>query len=399
MFKFREYDIRDFKFSILITIILLNVMGGYLMQYLTKAEEKHFEKQLLGLLVGMAITAAVSIIDYHFICKLYIVMYVFNMVLLAMVKFSKFGAYHYKAKRWLRFPDASVTSTEAWLEIQPSELSKIIMILFIAKFFIVVQKHINKWYTIVIIGILAVTPIVFIFDQPDLSSSMVLLLTFLVMLFATGLTYKVVIPSIAIGVPSIVGLLWYVQQPFQKLLKKEYQIRRIMVFLHPELDTSDLMWQQDNAGLAIRSGGMVGKLFSTGADKLECNIVPGIESDFIFAAIAEGYGFVGCCLLFALYMYLVFNIVKIAKNAKDKLGTYIAIGAATMFMIQFFFNIGVATSLLPNTGIPLPFVSSGLSSLLSNLLIIGIVLNIGMQQRDVVKEDEDDMGGIHFKET
>lgn len=380
MFKFKEYDFKRYKFSILFIIIILVCIGSYLMQYLQKASEKHFEKQLIGLAIGLVITFIVSLIDYHFICKFFIPMYLFNLFLLAMVKYSKFGAKQYDAKRWLRFPNGSVTSAEATLQIQPTELSKIIFILFIAKFFDLMYKSINKWYVIIISCILVMIPVYFIFDQPDLSTSIVMITTFLIMLFIAGLSYKILSIGVLIGIPAVLGLYWYIQQPFQKLLQP-YQINRILAIQDPEQYTENLMWQQDNAAKAIKSGGIIGRIFTEDIIQLDSGHIAAAESDFIFAAIAEGFGFIGSCLIILLFAYMVFKFLMIAKNAKDRLGTYIAVGIAVLIMIQFFINIGVVTSLLPNTGIPLPFVSSGLSALLINMLMIGIILNVDMQHK------------------
>lgn len=387
MIKLNEYDLKNYRFSILFVIAILNFIGSYLMQFLQNEENKHFEKQMLGLAAGLIVTVIVSLIDYHFICKFFIPLYIINLVFLAMVKYSIFGAKHFDAQRWLRFPNGSVESKYMWFEIQPSELAKVILILVLAKIFELAHLSINKWYVIMITSILVLIPIYFIFDQPDLSTSMVVIIIYLIMLYMAGISYKLIIIACSIGIPTLIGLFWYIQQPFQKLLQP-YQLKRIFALNNPELHADDLMWQQNNAAIAIRSGGMIGKIFTTGVDTLECKSVPAIESDFIFAAIAEGFGFIGCCVVLLLYAYLTFRFLVIAKNAKDRLGTYIATGAATMITMQFFFNVGVATSLLPNTGIPLPFISSGLSSLFSTLLLMGIVLNIDLQHKKAVEKND-----------
>ncbi len=377
MFKFKEYDFKHYKVSILVIILFLGSIGSYLIQYLQDSGEQQFEKQIIGLLAGALIAFFVSLFDYHFICKFFGLLYLLNLILLVAVQYSPFGAYHYEAKRWLRFPNGQVPSTEAIFEFQPSELTKIILILFFAKFFDLMYRQINKWYVIVISAILAGIPLLLIFKQPDLSTTIVLGCTYIAILYATGLSYKIIVPSLAIGLPLIIALYWYVQQPFQGLLT-EYQQNRILSIKYPELYPKE-MWQQNNAAKAIKSGGMLGKIFTEHISKLECKIISAIESDFIFTAIAEGFGFVGCCIVILLFLLLIMKCFGIAKRAKDRLGKLIAIGVATLIMTQVFVNIGVVTSILPNTGIPLPFVSSGLSALLSNMLMIGILLNVSLQ--------------------
>lgn len=375
--RFKEYDFKHYKVSVLVIILLLGSIGSYLIQYLQESGERQFEKQMVGLIAGICIAVVVSMFDYHFICKLFVVIYLLNFVLLAAVQYSRFGASHFQAQRWLRFPSGDVLSTEAWFEFQPSELTKIIMILFLAKFFDLMYRQINKWYVILISAVLTGIPLLMIFKQPDLSTTIVLGFTYLAILYATGLSYKIIVPSLAIGLPAVYALYWYVQQPFQVLLTK-YQQNRILSIKYPDLYPNE-MWQQSNAAKAIRSGGMLGKVFTEHISKLDCKIISAIESDFIFAAIAEGFGFLGCCIVILLFCILVIKCFGIARRAKDQLGRFIAIGIATLIMMQVSVNIGVVTSLLPNTGIPLPFVSSGLSALLSNMLMIGVLLNISLQ--------------------
>lgn len=379
MFKFKEYDFKHYQVSILIIIVCLCGIGSYLIQYLQDFGERQFEKQIFGLLAGLLIAFFVSLFDYHFICKLFIPLYLLNLFLLLAVKYSVFGARHYQAKRWLRFPNGQVSSTEAIFEFQPSELTKIILILVFAKFFDLMYRQINKWYVIVISALLAGIPLLLIFEQPDLSTTIVLGCMYLIILYATGLSYKIIVPALAVGLPLVGALYWYVQQPFQGLLE-EYQQNRILSIKYPELFPKE-MWQQNNAAKAIKSGGMLGKIFTGTIDKLECKFLSAIESDFIFTAIAEGFGFVGCCIVLFLFFLLIMKCFRIAKRAKDRLGKLIAIGVAAVIMTQVFVNIGVVTSLLPNTGIPLPFVSSGLSAFLSNMLMIGVLLNVSLQAR------------------
>lgn len=379
MFKFKEYDYKHYKFSILFVVLLLGGIGSYVMQYVQEAGESHFERQVAVLFVGIVMAAFISLFDYHFICKFFIPLYLFNMLMLLAVKFSIFGGSHFKAKRWLRFPNGKIESTEAWFEIQPSELSKIILILFTAKLLDLLQKRINKWYVIVITGILVIIPVLFIFIQPDLSTSIVIGITFVIMVFVAGISYKIVIPALIVGIPSVMALYWYIQQPFQKLIDP-YQQDRILAIKYPD-SYPDLMWQQDNAAKAIKSGGMIGRIMTENIEKLGCSGIAAIESDFIFAPIAEGFGFIGCCIVLLLFGFFIYKCLLIAKNSRDKLGTVIAAGIATQVMMQVFVNVGVVTSILPNTGIPLPFVSSGRSAMLSFMIMIGILLNIDMQHK------------------
>ena len=185
-------------------------------------------------------------------------------------------------------------------------------------------------------------------------------------------------PVAAIVIPVIGFLFWYIQQPNQKLLKG-YQLERITGWLNPENQGLGVMYQQNNSVVAIGSGKLYGKLLEGTDTARNYTSVDVTESDFIWTPIGEEFGFIGCMIVLLLLSVIVIKCFIAAKKARDYLGMMIAIGIGVMFCFQTFFNIGVATSLLPNTGLPLPFLSNGLTSLLSNMMAIGILLNIGIQ--------------------
>ena len=146
------------------------------------------------------------------------------------------------------------------------------------------------------------------------------------------------------------------------------------------------MYQQLNSVQAIGAGKLYGKLLSEGTSSVRgYNSVGVRESDFIWSIVGEEFGFLGCCLIILLLFVVIVMCLLVAKKAKDRLGRLIAIGISAMFMFQVFANIGVATMILPNTGLPLPFISYGLSSLVSAMIAVGIVLNIGLQQKNSVR--------------
>ena len=161
---------------------------------------------------------------------------------------------------------------------------------------------------------------------------------------------------------------------------KPYQLERITGFLNPESEALGIMYQQNNSVLSIASGKLYGKRLMEGAsESRNYNTVDVIESDFIWTPISEEFGFIGCMVVLALLSIIIIKCFITAKRARDYMGMMIAIGIGSMFCFQIFFNIGVATSILPNTGLPLPFLSNGLSSLLSNMMAIGILINIRIQ--------------------
>lgn len=376
IFNVKAYNFKYYNISVLFTVFILSFIGLTVIEVLQDPADKLYERQIFGLAVGIIAALVVSLIDYHFICKFYILLYLVNMALLVATKL--FGKSYHDAQRWLVIPKIN-------LQVQPSEFSKILLILFLATLLNKYRKKIDKIYFLAIACILIAVPLLFILEQPDLSTTIALLLVFASMIFLSGLTYKIIIPLIIIVIPACAGLWWYIQQDFQMLLKP-YQQKRILALKNPEL-YPDLMWQQENAAKAIKAGGLTGKFMTEGTDaSMLCQKLPAIESDFIFTAISEAYGFIGGCVVVALLAFFVIRAFRIASRASDYLGMLIAGGIGSMIAVQTVINVCVNTSLFPNTGIPLPFISSGLSSLLGNYIMVGVLMNVSLQARNKKKE-------------
>ena len=196
-------------------------------------------------------------------------------------------------------------------------------------------------------------------------------------------THKV-LNSIDYGVPLLAIFLWYVQTPGQVLLEP-HQVARIMSFLHPENYADSTALQTSNTSMAIGSGGLFGKGFGSNTisnvSASDVNLVSENQTDFIFSVIGEEFGFVGCVVLIIVFACLVYQCMNVAKKSGNLIGTYVAVGVACYMGFQSFINIAVATGTMPNTGQPLPFISYGLSSLMSASIAIGMVLNIYLQRK------------------
>lgn len=368
MFSFKQYDFKKYNYTLLFVVLVLCSIGAFMI-YLVQPSD--FKKQIFGVTLGFMIAIFVSLIDYHFIGRFYIVWYIINLGLLVATRL--FGPVIENTRRWIKIGP---------VQFQTSEISKVILIIFLAKFFVLAKEKVNKWWMILLSIVFTAIPTFLILKQPDLSSSMVSMFIFIVMIFVAGLSYKIIFPILAVGIPLAAAVFWYVQQPFQKLLT-EYQQNRVLSILNPN-QHGDLMYQQNNSISAIRAGGLYGKLFNSEASSYRAyNSVPVRESDFIFSVIGEEFGFIGCCIFFGLFALLIFKCLKVARNAPDRLGMLIATGVSAMFMFQVFVNIGVATSILPNTGLPLPFISSGLSSLVGSMIGVGLLLNICICRKKV----------------
>lgn len=369
MFNFKRYEYKNFSYSMLGAVLLLCAIGVFC---LFKSDGFFMaRRQIFGILLGFVVVALVSLVDYHFIIKLAPVSYAFGVLLLLLVKFTSFGEDHTTgAFRWL---DLKV------IEIQPSELVKVIMILVMAAFFSKFQRKMDKWYVFIASAIIMGIPTFLVLIQTDLSSSMVFMFIFIIMTLMAGLSMKIAGLTIMVVMPTLVFLFWYVQQPFQVLLTKVQQ-NRILSYLHPEEAVSSGRFQQIQSVRAIASGGVTGKAILNDPSLIKrYDDVYVNESDFIFSVIGEELGLIGSVFVIALFSFIVFKCIVISKNAADMSGKLIAIGVSAMLMFQTFVNIGVATEILPNTGLPLPFLSYGLSSLISNLLAIGLVFNVNLQ--------------------
>ncbi len=385
IFNFREYKLRTLSLNVFMIVYVLGILGAYLIKILQDADENLYQKQVYALIGGAVAILFISLVDYHFVAKMYILFYLLNMGLLLICRFRNtlpiYGWSHYDARRWIKIGgDPSLGADNPGFEFMPSEITKVALIICLAKYFDLCYKKIKKiWVLLGAIALMGI-PIFMIFMQPDLSTTICLTMVFAVMVFASGVPYKFIFSIAAILIPIGAGLIWYVIQDYQVLLK-DWQRKRVLAAIHPE-DYPELTYQQDNAKLAIQSGGTIGKMLSGDTGPRGTRFVPVKESDFIFSAVAEEFGFIGSVAVILLYFLMIIFIIRIAKRARDYLGMMVALGIGALISIQVFINIGVVTSLLPNTGIPLPFMSSGLSSLLINLMLIGVLMNISMQPKD-----------------
>ena len=375
--KLQEYDFRKFDIGMLIATIILGAAGAYLLRVIpgVKNPELAYLKQLLGVFFGVCLAIFVAMFDYHFVAKFFIPLYFINLVFLFMVKYTKFGMGVYGTKRWLGIEDV--------FSFQPSELTKVIMIIVMAKMFDLLKERLHKFSTLLIVGVIMGIPTFLVLIQTDLSTAIVLFGSFVVMVFASGYSMKIIAVVVAIAAPCAYGLFWYILQPDNLLIEHKImrpdQQKRILSVLNPDAaEYSDLLYQQENAVEAMSSGGLMGKTLTGDTGVRGTAYVPVVESDFIFTGIGEEFGFLGAAIVILLFTFLVFRIMLIARRATDIMGKVIATGAAAIIMLQTFINIGVVSMLLPNTGIPLPFVSNGLSSVVGCYSMLGLVLNIAI---------------------
>ena len=369
--RFEDYNIRNYQFGLVIFVTILSVFGAFMVG---SARAGLFERQLMGVAIGFVAMIIVSLIDYKVVLKYSWFFFVASTLLLAIVLL--FGVEVNGARRWLRIG----SEANPILQFQPSDIAQIVIIIFFAYFFMRFQRSINKLRTILASGILLGPSLFFIYRQPNLSNAITLVIVFCLMLFMAGLSYKIIGLVAAVVIPLFVVFLLIVVQPNQTLLA-DYQQDRILAWLNPEDFAQTDAYQQLNSVMAIGSGQLTGKGFNNDAPTSlkNSNLVPEPHNDFIFAIVGEELGFIGCSIVIILLLLIVLTCLLIGIRANDLAGRLICGGMAALIAIQAFINIGVATFMIPNTGISLPFVSYGLTSIISLYIGIGFVLNVGLQ--------------------
>lgn len=367
---FKKYRLKNFNFLLVLLVVSLNTIG---VLAIGSAEKSVQGKQIFGMVLGIILMLVIAFIDYSILLKFYWIGYLLMVASLVLVWL--FGDTVNGAKRWL---DLQI------FQFQPSDLAKILLILFYAQFIMKYKERLNTFRTLFLIVLFAVPPVLLVYKQPDLSTTILLGIMLCVILFVGGISWRIIIGALAVAVPSLLIFLSIVMQEGQSLLS-EYQRNRVMAFFDPEAYAETIAYQQLNSVIAIGSGQLWGKGLNNNVitSVKNGNFLPEPQTDFIFAVIGEELGFIGSAAVILLIILIAICCVSVARSAKDTAGMIIASSVGALIGIQGFMNIAVATLLMPNTGLTLPFVSYGLSSLVSLYIGIGFVLNIGLQRRSM----------------
>lgn len=365
---FTSCHLRDYNYRIVLYIVIL---AGISMVSIYQISPQLMIRQGIGFCVGFTLNITFSLISYNFIAKRCWILYIINIGILSVLLLI--GTPVNGSVRWFSIGGLGT--------IQPSEFTKIFMVIFTASFFGKEHLRIQKAGCIFGASILYALPLVLILAQPDLSTVLILTAIFIIILFDAGLDRRVIIAALILIIPICIIFIWYVMQPGQVLLH-DYQKQRLLTFLNPSENLSGGYAQQYYSLIAIGSGQLTGQQFKSNisTSMINGNYISEPQTDFIFAVIGEQFGFVGSAVTILLILAIVFECLYIGRHASDTTGALIACGVAAWIGCQAIVNLGVVMSLLPNTGLPLPFVSYGLSSIFSLLIGTGIVLNVGLQK-------------------
>lgn len=365
----KNYSYSRLNFRLILYVIALNIIGILAIGSATEGES-YRSTQIFGMILGLITMVIFMLISYKFIIKFYWPLYILTvLLLLAVLIFGKIGG---GAERWILI---------AGIRFQPSEICKVFLLLFMAAYLSKYKDRISTFKILFPLVCLIMIPLALIFLEPDLSTTIVIFATICVIIYLSGLRYKIIVGTILVVIP-IAGVFGYLilEHPELKLLS-EHQYERIYTFIGK--GDEDSQYQQQNALLAIGSGGLTGKgLYNDDETSVKNgNLLPESHTDFIFTIIGEELGFIGAVAVVALILLIVFECIWTGNRIRDAAGKLYCYGFGVLMALQAFVNVAVNTMILPNTGLTLPFVSYGLTSLLSSYIGIGIVLNVGLQSK------------------
>lgn len=319
-----------------------------------------FKRQFLfGILPGLAMLFIIKNIDYHFWKKFSFIFFAISIVFLILVFVPNVGTKIYGASRWISLGPIS---------FQPSEMLKISLVIYLAAWLESRRDKIKDFYDGLLPFIVIVAGISFLLiKQPDIGTLGVIILIAMSIFFVSGAKVSHMLLMGAGGLVSLLALIKF----------ESYRMDRLLVFLHPELDPQGIGYQINQALLAIGSGGIFGVGLGNSAQKF--SYLPEPAGDSIFAIVGEELGLVGVTILVILFIIIAVRGLKIAKKAPDMFGMLLAVGFTSWIVFQAFINISAISGLIPLTGIPLPFISYGGTSIIFLLISVGILLNISKQ--------------------
>lgn len=355
--------LKKIDFGLILIVLFLCIIGVIMVDSATMdlQSTRFMKTQIISIFMGLMAVIFLLLFDYSFFEKLFIPIYILcNSMLVAVLVVGK-GQEQWGADRWIRI---------GGFGFQPSDFVKIGVIICLAKIITDHKDSIHEPRTLFkILGFVGL-PMTLILAQPDLGTTMAFAAFTFGILFIAGLKYKHIL---------IAGIIGILSMPIAWIGLKDYQKKRIMVFLDPNTDPSGSGYHILQSKLSIGSGRLLGKgLYNGNINKY--GFLPEKHTDFIFAVLVEELGFLGAGILIFLYFFMLLRCIRIAKTARDDFGKYLVVGFTCMLIFHIFANIAMTIGLMPVTGKPLPFISYGGTFMLSNMIAIGIILNVNMRR-------------------
>lgn len=370
MFDFRSNFklIKELDWKLIAIVTCIFAIGLVVLSSATHAtttgDYRQITKQGIGFILGMGCIFIILLIDYNILGKYYKALYVVSIILLVVVWIPGLGKENAGARSWIHAGP---------LDFQTSELVKVTFILSYAKIVEEKRGKLNTLKDLVPLILYAAPILILLLIQPDLGTTIVFCCIIGGMLFTAGLNSKIIKRGIILAVLAL-PLMYFLMAPHQRV--------RIDAYLHPEDITLPGNYQVMQSMIAIGSGGITGKGLYQGTQN-QNDFLPVQDSDFIFAVIGEELGLIGMSVIILLYALFLIRMLNIAREAKDFYGTLIAVGVTSMFAYQIIQNIGMTVAVIPVTGVTLPFISYGGSSLMTSLASLGLVLNVGMRRKKI----------------
>ncbi|HEV3233401.1 MAG TPA: rod shape-determining protein RodA [Candidatus Dormibacteraeota bacterium] len=359
----RATNIREYDFVLGLLMLMVLVLGATAIFSASGAGRVEFIHQVVYIAVGLGVLVYFSLTDYRVLGRLYGLTYVAMILLLLVVRVA--GHQALGAQRWIYL---------GYFELQASEISKLLVIIVLARFFYVRRDRIKSPVTFLLALALVLLPVFLILVQPDLGTAIVFIAVFYGMAIMAQIPKRYVIGSLLVAgalLPLIASRL------------QGYQRNRLVTFLNPGSDPQGAGYNILQAKIAVGSGGLFGKGFLTGTQG-QLGFVPSRVTDFVFAIFSEEWGFVGALILLTLFFILLTRLLRASHLARDSFGALLCFGVATMIAFQVVVNVGMNLGVMPVVGIPLPFISYGGSSMLTNLAAIGIVQSVLIHHKDLL---------------
>jgi rod shape determining protein RodA len=366
----RKAPMKHLDPTLLLTALLLSIFGVVMVFTATASKQAQagldpsafLKRQTVYVVVGALALSLVAFFDYRHLKDLAPIVYGTTLVALVAV-LTPLGYVQKGASRWINLGS---------FQAQPSELAKIAVIVTLAALLAERKEEVTA-LAVAICCALVMVPGALIYLEPDLGTMMVFVVLTAALLLVGGAKIRHFVTLGFLGLASLVVIL-------QAGLLQDYQIQRITAFLDPNPDVQSEAYNLTQATIAIASGGVRGKGLDRRHTQTTLDFVPEQHTDFIFTAVGEQLGFVGSATLLGLFALLIWRSLRIAGMSRDLFGTLIATGIACLWAFQVFINVGMTMGIMPITGIPLPFISYGGSSLITNFVAVGILLNIHMRR-------------------